>query len=68
MGLNKRWLVSCCVGVKCLFFRGSLLAVVAGILYGSSFIPVLYIKNHIDDKDGPYNGASQFGKTSSIWF
>uniref|UniRef100_A0A3B1J816 Transmembrane protein 144a n=1 Tax=Astyanax mexicanus TaxID=7994 RepID=A0A3B1J816_ASTMX len=39
---------------------GSVMAVVAGILYGSSFIPVLYIKNHTDDPGGPYYGASQF--------
>nr|XP_055061489.1 transmembrane protein 144a [Misgurnus anguillicaudatus] len=39
---------------------GSLLAVVAGLLYGSSFVPVLYIKNHAADPDSQYRGASQF--------
>lgn len=39
---------------------GSGMAVVAGLLYGSSFVPVLYIKNHTDDPSGPYYGASQF--------
>lgn len=39
---------------------GSLLAVVAGLLYGSSFIPVLYIKHHAADPDSQYRGASQF--------
>ncbi|XP_039606239.1 transmembrane protein 144b isoform X2 [Polypterus senegalus] len=39
---------------------GVLLSVVAGILYGSSFIPVLYIKNHAKRKDSEYAGASQF--------
>ncbi|XP_026111676.1 transmembrane protein 144a isoform X1 [Carassius auratus] len=39
---------------------GSFLAVVAGLLYGASFVPVLYIKNHASDPDSQYNGASQF--------
>uniref|UniRef100_A0A673L0H0 Transmembrane protein 144-like n=1 Tax=Sinocyclocheilus rhinocerous TaxID=307959 RepID=A0A673L0H0_9TELE len=39
---------------------GTFLAVVAGLLYGSSFVPVLYIKNHASDPDSQYSGASQF--------
>lgn len=39
---------------------GSGLAVVAGLLYGSSFIPVLYIKRQASLPDSPYQGASQF--------
>uniref|UniRef100_A0A3B4D976 Transmembrane protein 144a n=1 Tax=Pygocentrus nattereri TaxID=42514 RepID=A0A3B4D976_PYGNA len=39
---------------------GSGLAVVAGILYGFSFVPVLYIKHHASDPGGPFSGASQF--------
>ncbi|KAK3531923.1 hypothetical protein QTP86_000336 [Hemibagrus guttatus] len=39
---------------------GSVLAVVAGLLYGSSFIPVLYIKNHTTQQNSQYDGASQF--------
>ncbi|KAL4640391.1 transmembrane protein 144 isoform X1 [Arapaima gigas] len=39
---------------------GSVLAVVAGLLYGSSFIPVLYIKNHGARNDSAFAGASQF--------
>uniref|UniRef100_A0A3P8XHW5 Transmembrane protein 144a n=1 Tax=Esox lucius TaxID=8010 RepID=A0A3P8XHW5_ESOLU len=39
---------------------GSLLAVFAGLLYGSSFVPVLYIKNHAAHRDSPFSGASQF--------
>lgn len=42
---------------------GTFLAVVAGVLYGTSFVPVLYIKNHADDPKSQYNGASQFGKS-----
>lgn len=45
---------------------GSLLAVVAGLLYGSSFIPVLYVKYHAADSDSQYRGASQFGKSIFI--
>uniref|UniRef100_A0A672SJU4 Transmembrane protein 144a n=1 Tax=Sinocyclocheilus grahami TaxID=75366 RepID=A0A672SJU4_SINGR len=33
---------------------------VAGLLYGTSFVPVLYIKNHASDPDSQYSGASQF--------
>uniref|UniRef100_A0A803VUF5 Transmembrane protein 144 n=1 Tax=Ficedula albicollis TaxID=59894 RepID=A0A803VUF5_FICAL len=36
------------------------LAVVAGILYGSSFVPVLYIKDHGRRNETLYIGASQF--------
>ncbi|MCJ8749253.1 hypothetical protein PDJAM_G00174180 [Pangasius djambal] len=39
---------------------GSALAVVAGLLYGSSFIPMLYIKNHAGQQDSQFVGASQF--------
>uniref|UniRef100_A0A8C0G9L2 Transmembrane protein 144 n=1 Tax=Chelonoidis abingdonii TaxID=106734 RepID=A0A8C0G9L2_CHEAB len=36
------------------------LAVVAGIFYGSSFVPVLYIKDHGRRNGTVYTGASQF--------
>ncbi|XP_063278364.1 transmembrane protein 144 isoform X2 [Prinia subflava] len=39
---------------------GCSLAVVAGILYGSSFVPVLYIKDHGRRNETVYTGASQF--------
>ncbi|XP_025917003.1 transmembrane protein 144 isoform X3 [Apteryx rowi] len=39
---------------------GCSLAVVAGILYGSSFVPVLYIKDHGRRNGTIYTGASQF--------
>uniref|UniRef100_A0A671K633 Transmembrane protein 144a n=1 Tax=Sinocyclocheilus anshuiensis TaxID=1608454 RepID=A0A671K633_9TELE len=39
---------------------GTFLAVVAGLLYRTSFVPVLYIKNHASDPDSQYSGASQF--------
>uniref|UniRef100_A0A8C4PCE6 Transmembrane protein 144 n=1 Tax=Dromaius novaehollandiae TaxID=8790 RepID=A0A8C4PCE6_DRONO len=39
---------------------GCSLAVVAGILYGSSFVPVLYIKDHGRRNGTIYAGASQF--------
>ncbi|PKU40420.1 hypothetical protein llap_9278 [Limosa lapponica baueri] len=39
---------------------GCSLAVVAGILYGSSFVPVLYIKDHGRRNESVYAGASQF--------
>ncbi|XP_009896908.2 transmembrane protein 144 [Dryobates pubescens] len=39
---------------------GCSLAVVAGILYGSSFVPILYIKDHGRRNETIYSGASQF--------
>lgn len=36
------------------------LAVLAGLLYGSSFVPVLYIKNHAAFPHSRFAGASQF--------
>ncbi|KAG8453881.1 hypothetical protein GDO86_000489 [Hymenochirus boettgeri] len=39
---------------------GTLMAVGAGILYGSSFVPVLYIKDHSKNNQSIYAGASQF--------
>ncbi|XP_056346261.1 transmembrane protein 144 isoform X1 [Oenanthe melanoleuca] len=39
---------------------GCSLAVVAGIFYGSSFVPVLYIKDHGRRNETLYIGASQF--------
>ncbi|XP_036372937.1 transmembrane protein 144a [Megalops cyprinoides] len=39
---------------------GSGLAVIAGLLYGSSFVPVLHIKNHAARNDSAFAGASQF--------
>uniref|UniRef100_A0A8D0HAQ7 Transmembrane protein 144 n=1 Tax=Sphenodon punctatus TaxID=8508 RepID=A0A8D0HAQ7_SPHPU len=39
---------------------GCSLAVIAGILYGSSFVPVLYIKDHSQRNGTIFKGASQF--------
>ncbi|XP_073500891.1 transmembrane protein 144 isoform X2 [Phyllobates terribilis] len=39
---------------------GSLMAVGAGVLYGSSFVPVLYIKDHSKNHESIYAGSSQF--------
>ncbi|XP_041075647.1 transmembrane protein 144-like isoform X2 [Polyodon spathula] len=39
---------------------GCALAVVAGLMYGAAFVPVLYIKNHAKNKGSRYVGASQF--------
>uniref|UniRef100_A0A8V0Y5K5 Transmembrane protein 144 n=1 Tax=Gallus gallus TaxID=9031 RepID=A0A8V0Y5K5_CHICK len=41
-------------------FVGCSLAVVAGILYGTSFVPVLYIKDHGRRNETIYARASQF--------
>ncbi|XP_061849106.1 transmembrane protein 144 isoform X2 [Colius striatus] len=45
---------------------GCSLAVVAGVLYGSSFVPVLYIKDHGRRNATIYAGASQFGFVSGV--
>ncbi|XP_007551096.1 transmembrane protein 144b [Poecilia formosa] len=39
---------------------GCLLAVMAGFLYGSSFLPILYIKNHSACRDSIFYGASVY--------
>ncbi|XP_032874318.1 transmembrane protein 144 isoform X2 [Amblyraja radiata] len=39
---------------------GSCLAVFAGLLYGSNFVPVIYIKNHALKNETKYRNASQF--------
>ncbi|XP_066516267.1 transmembrane protein 144a [Hoplias malabaricus] len=39
---------------------GTGLAIIAGIFYGFSFVPVLYIKNHSNDRNSTFSGSSQF--------
>ncbi|XP_023847686.1 transmembrane protein 144 [Salvelinus sp. IW2-2015] len=39
---------------------GCLLAVVAGLLYGASFVPILYIKSHAAVHDSIFYGASLY--------
>uniref|UniRef100_A0A8C7ZT28 Transmembrane protein 144b n=1 Tax=Oryzias sinensis TaxID=183150 RepID=A0A8C7ZT28_9TELE len=41
-------------------FMGCLLAVMVGLLYGSCFIPILYIMSHSPCPDSVYYGASVF--------
>ncbi|XP_070271509.1 transmembrane protein 144 [Myotis yumanensis] len=39
---------------------GCSLAVISGILYGSTFVPIIYIKDHSKRNDSIYAGASQY--------
>ncbi|XP_064441283.1 transmembrane protein 144 isoform X3 [Mirounga angustirostris] len=39
---------------------GCSLAVISGILYGSTFVPIIYIKDHSKKNDSVYAGASQY--------
>ncbi|XP_038204316.1 transmembrane protein 144 isoform X2 [Arvicola amphibius] len=39
---------------------GCSLAVISGILYGSTFVPIIYIKDHSKRNESVYAGASQF--------
>ncbi|XP_015855084.1 transmembrane protein 144 isoform X1 [Peromyscus maniculatus bairdii] len=39
---------------------GCSLAVISGILYGSTFVPIIYIKDHGKRNDSEYAGASQY--------
>lgn len=39
---------------------GCSLAVISGILYGSTFVPIIYIKDHSRRNDSMYAGASQY--------
>ncbi|XP_039976309.1 transmembrane protein 144b [Xiphias gladius] len=48
------------IGPKTRRFIGCLLAVVSGLLYGSSFTPILYIKSHSSCHDSMFHGASVY--------
>lgn len=48
------------------FIRGCLLAVVSGLLYGSSYTPVLYIKSQSSCRDSMFHGASLYGTASAM--
>ncbi|XP_056150042.1 transmembrane protein 144-like isoform X2 [Lampris incognitus] len=48
------------IGPKTRRFIGCLLAVVSGLLYGSSFTPILYIKSHSSSRDSMFHGASLY--------
>ncbi|XP_055452598.1 transmembrane protein 144 [Psammomys obesus] len=39
---------------------GCSLAVISGVLYGSTFVPIIYIKDHSKINDSIYAGASQY--------
>jgi len=45
---------------------GCSLAVISGILYGSTFVPIIYIKDHSKKNDSVYAGASQYGFLSGV--
>ncbi|XP_059553702.1 transmembrane protein 144 isoform X2 [Myotis daubentonii] len=45
---------------------GCSLAVISGILYGSTFVPIIYIKDHSKRNDSIYAGASHYGFLSGI--
>lgn len=38
------------------------MAIFAGCLFGSSFVPVLYMKHNADNPESAFFGASTFGK------
>ncbi|KAG7224877.1 hypothetical protein INR49_014941, partial [Caranx melampygus] len=48
------------IGPKTRRFIGCLLAVISGLLYGSSFTPILYIKSHSSCRDSMFHGASVY--------
>uniref|UniRef100_A0A3B4T6U2 Transmembrane protein 144b n=1 Tax=Seriola dumerili TaxID=41447 RepID=A0A3B4T6U2_SERDU len=48
------------IGPKTRRFIGCLLAVMSGLLYGSSFAPILYIKSHSSCRDSIFHGASVY--------
>ncbi|XP_028272295.1 transmembrane protein 144b [Parambassis ranga] len=48
------------VGPKTRRLVGCLLAVVVGLLYGASFVPILYIKSHSSCCDSMFYGASVY--------
>ncbi|XP_060936270.1 transmembrane protein 144b [Limanda limanda] len=48
------------IGQKTRRVIGCLLAVVSGLLYGSSFAPILYIKSHSSCQECMFRGASEY--------
>ncbi|XP_070819422.1 transmembrane protein 144b [Chaetodon trifascialis] len=48
------------IGPKTRRFIGCLLAVLSGLMYGSSFVPILYIKGHSSCRDSMFHGASVY--------
>ncbi|XP_077617573.1 transmembrane protein 144 isoform X2 [Crocuta crocuta] len=48
------------IGAGLSVVRGCSLAVISGIFYGSTFVPVIYIKDHSKRNDSIYAGASQY--------
>ncbi|KAM9795604.1 transmembrane protein 144-like [Neosynchiropus ocellatus] len=46
------------IGPKTRRFLGCFLAVLSGLLYGSAFAPILYIKSHSSCHDSMFHGAS----------
>ncbi|XP_062371945.1 transmembrane protein 144a isoform X2 [Sardina pilchardus] len=48
------------LGPKTKRLVGSCMSVFAGVLYGCSFVPVLYMKAHADDPNSQFHGASKF--------
>nr|XP_040028537.1 transmembrane protein 144b [Gasterosteus aculeatus aculeatus] len=48
------------VGLRTRRFIGCLLAVMAGLMFGSSFAPILYIKSHSSCGDSMFHGASDY--------
>jgi len=42
-------------------YRGCILAVFSGVLYGSSFVPVFYIKVHAKTNSSMFTGSSENG-------
>ncbi|XP_020773279.1 transmembrane protein 144b isoform X5 [Boleophthalmus pectinirostris] len=48
------------IGPKSRRFIGCLLAVLSGLLYGSSLVPILYIKSHSSCHDSIFHGASVY--------
>uniref|UniRef100_A0A146ZR25 Transmembrane protein 144 n=1 Tax=Fundulus heteroclitus TaxID=8078 RepID=A0A146ZR25_FUNHE len=62
------------IGPKMRRIIGCMLAVMTGLLYGCSFAPILYIKNHSTCPDSIFYGASVYdldyvyGQTSGVFF
>ncbi|XP_068616280.1 transmembrane protein 144-like, partial [Brachionichthys hirsutus] len=48
------------IGPRARRIIGSLLAVFSGLLYGSTFIPILYIKSHTSCLNSVFHGASNY--------
>lgn len=57
----------CEYNIKLSLFSACIMAILAGLMFGSSFVPMLYIKHHATSNSSMFTGSSQNGKNLCVW-